>query len=99
MDNTNINKTEDIQTASIVEDNNDINEYDDEGSYGATLAVAGAGVVLGVVLHKWVFPAVGSAVNAARDGLVNFLTKDKEYTEVDKVEDDKSEESENKKTK
>ena len=50
------------------------------------MAAFGIGTVVGIAIHKFVVPAVGSALNAAREGLVKLLTKD--YTEIKEIEGD-----------
>ena len=67
---------------------------DDENDEGVAVgfnpvAAFGLGTVVGIAVHKFVVPAVGNALNAAREGLVKLLTK--EYTEVEQKEENSEE--------
>lgn len=69
----------------------------EEGSgIAGVAALVGAGIGIGVAVHKWVVPAVGKVAHKAKDGIVNFLTKnDKKYIEVGSEGKNESEDSEN----
>lgn len=65
-------------------------ENDEEVAVGFNpVAAFGLGTVVGIAVHKFVVPAVGNALNAAREGLVKLLTK--EYTEVEQKEENSEE--------
>lgn len=62
-------------------------ENDEEVAVGFNpVAAFGIGTIVGIAIHKFVVPAVGNALNAAREGVVKLLTKD--YTEIEKNEED-----------
>ena len=62
-------------------DNTDITEDNfggielDEGTLGATAFWVGIGTLAGIALHKWVAPAMGKALEHARVGLIDLLSK------------------------
>ena len=83
-----INETTEME--DITTGNDEITQsYDEEGSLLGTAFILGGAFVGGIVFGKFVVPAVGKAVNSAREALVNFLTKDDADRVV--IEDVKSE--------
>lgn len=81
---------ETIDNNDIVEDEADaIEEYhSEEGgcNVGPAMALVGLGAVIGIVVDKFVAPAIGNAVDSARNGLVKMLSKD--YTEIESKQED-----------
>lgn len=74
----------------------DDSEVEEGSGIAGVAALVGAGIGIGVAVHKWVVPAVGKVTRKAKDGIVHLLTKnDKKYIEVGSEGKDKSEDSEN----
>lgn len=94
---------EDIINETAVENNDiEVNEetYDaDENraeGYGALIALTGLSFAAGVLVTKFVAPAIKKGIDMAREGIVKALTKDKkdevliqvvEETDVEEVKD------------
>lgn len=74
----------------------DDSETEEGSGIAGVAALVGAGVAVGVAIHKWVVPAVGKVTRKAKNGIVTFLTKnDKNYIEVGSEGKNESEDSEN----
>lgn len=74
----------------------DDSETEEGSGIAGVVTLVSAGIAAGVAIHKWVVPAVGKVTRKAKDGLVNFLTKnDKKYIEVGSEGKNESEDSEN----
>lgn len=79
--------------AEVMDDDSD--ESEGSGIAGVA-ALVGAGIAVGVAIHKWVAPAVGKGVKKIKNGIVTVLTKDdKKYIEVGSEDKNESEDSEN----
>ena len=79
-----MNETAGMNDVTI--DDEQISSYDDEGSMAGAAAAVGVGILMGIVIDRFVAPAVGKALDSARKGLVKMLTngdENKSYTEVD----------------
>lgn len=68
--------------AEVIDDDDD----DEEVGGISPVAIFGVGTVAGILIHKFVVPVVGNALNSAREGLVKLLTKGQDYTEVEQKE-------------
>lgn len=79
--------------AEVMDDDSD--ESEGSGIAGVA-ALVGAGIAVGVAIHKWVAPAIGKGVKKIKNGIVTVLTKDdKKYIEVGSEDKNESEDSEN----
>lgn len=78
-----------FENDDVVETDAEVIDDDDESEEMGInpVAIFGLGTVAGILIHKFVVPVVGNAVNSARDGLVKLLTKGQEYTEVEQKEE------------
>jgi len=76
-----------FENDDVVETEAEVIDDDDEEVGGISpVAIFGAGTVVGILVHKFVVPVVGNALNSAREGLVKLLTKGQDYTEVEQKE-------------
>lgn len=76
-----------FENDDVVETDAEVIDDDDEEVGGISpVAIFGAGTVVGILVHKFVVPVVGNALNSAREGLVKLLTKGQDYTEVEQKE-------------
>ena len=79
-----MNETTGMNDVTI--DDEEISSYDDEGSMAGAAAAVGVGILMGIVIDRFVAPAVGKALDSARKGIVKMLTngdENKVYTEVE----------------
>lgn len=88
MDET-MNETTEMNDVTMEEDEY-TPSYSDEGSFLGTALVIGGSFLLGVVVDKFVAPAVGNALNTAREGIVKMLTNGDENKGHYVVESDDS---------
>ncbi len=77
-----MNETAGMNDVTI--DDEQISSYDDEGSMAGAAAAVGVGILVGIVIDRFVAPAVGNALDSARKGLVKMLTNG--YTEVESAD-------------
>lgn len=76
-----------FENDDVVETDAEVIDDDDEEVGGISpVAIFGVGTVAGILIHKFVAPVVGNALNSAREGLVKLLTKGQDYTEVEQKE-------------
>lgn len=76
-----------FENDDVVETEAEVIDDDDETEVGINpVAAFGVGTVAGILIHKFVVPVVGNAINSAREGLVKLLTKGQDYTEVEQKE-------------
>lgn len=77
-----------FENEDVVETEAEVIDDDDDEEVGgiSPVAIFGVGTVAGILIHKFVVPVVGNALNSARDGLVKLLTKGQDYTEVEQKE-------------
>lgn len=72
-----------------------IDDSDDEEIVGGSIApmaiTFGIGTLVGFAIDRFVAPAIGHAIDCAREGIVKLCTKD--YTEVESKEDSKDSEN------
>ena len=77
-----------FENDDVVETEAEVIDDDDETEVGINpVAAFGVGTVAGILIHKFVVPVVGNAINSAREGLVKLLTKGQDYTEVEQKEE------------
>lgn len=52
------------------------------------LVLGGAGFVIGILFHKFVMPKIEDTGNKARKKLIEVLSKDNDYVELDETSED-----------
>ena len=97
MEENMINETTEQTTEMEENPGMDIVYVDDEGSsVGALAGAVAVGTLIGFAIHKWVAPAVGAGLDMAREAIVQALTKKEEHYEVETIDPNDKEASEEK---
>lgn len=66
-----------LMTENEYDDQNEVSVEDIEAaSWVPTLLVGGAGMIIGIAVHKFVVPTAKKVASSAKKKLIEFLTKD-----------------------